>query len=124
MRLGISVVGQFMGVKPDEGFGSQIRIRTGEPFTRGGELKPGREENVDFFAFSPVNGRPTLPEDLKVGDYVQCDVSARSKGYRSADRGLSGMTVFTLESIVVIDGSVETTAALRLLDEMSIGGGE
>ena len=121
MRLGISIIGQYMGAKADEGFGAQLRIRTGEPYTRNGELKPGREENLDYFPFSPKTGLPSLPEGLFEGvTYVVAEVTAKAKGYRSADRGVSGMTVFSLEGLRIITAKeFEKLAAEDLLTEMA-----
>jgi hypothetical protein len=122
MRLGISIVGQYMGIKPDVGFGAQIRVRTGDEYVRNGERKPGREENVDFFPFNPADGKPSLPSDLIEGCFVVCEVSARTKGYRSLDRGVSGMTLYQLDRIVIIDSTdFQRVAAENLLTEMSLG---
>ena len=122
MRLGISIVGQYMGTKPDEGFGAQIRVRTGDEYVRNGERKPGREENVDFFPFNPADGKPSLPSSLVMGSFVVCEVTARTKGYRSADRGVSGMTLYQLDRIVVIDSKdLETVVAEDMLTELSLG---
>ena len=125
MRLGISIVGQFMGLKPDEGFGAQIRVRTGEDYSRGGSLHAGREENIDYFPFNPKDGLPSLPADLKEGDFVVCEVSARTKGYRSADRGVSGMTLYQLEGIhVITNKTFQREAAEEMLARMAAPEGQ
>lgn len=114
--FGDYLVGQFMGIALDEQYGDTLRIRVADP-VEGGKTPTGYEERVDFYRFDPRNGNPTLPRDLVAGLTVVVKVRVKSKGYRSQDRGISGMITRELQNIVILDDP-EKVKALNLLTEM------
>lgn len=118
IEFGDSITGEFVGIDPDQGFGARLRVRVGAPTER---RPQGLEQLIDFYPFDPKTGRPTLPHGLRAGDVVRCVVDVRGKGYRSADRGVSGLVTRALRSIEVLEGvGDEAMAALADLGAMAV----
>jgi hypothetical protein len=99
MRFGSFVFGEFKGIRPDEGYGTQLRVRTGEPTVRSPD---GYEERIDYTPYDAQTGLAVLPEDLRVGDFVAVRVRVTTKGYVSDKKGLGGMSILTLQGIEVL----------------------
>ena len=100
MRLGTFIIGEYRGLSEDTGFGQQLRVRTGQPTTRSPQ---GYETKIDFFVFNPNTGAKTLPDSLRPGDYVRCEVRPKAKAFNSATKGLSAMNTYDLVTFEVLD---------------------
>jgi hypothetical protein len=116
IKFGETITGQFVGIDPDDTYGTRLNLR----MTAGTEKRPqGLVQQIDYYPFDPKTGKATLPARLRAGMTVRCTVDVRGKGYRSADRGVSGMVTRQLIEMEILEGQGdETMAALEDLNGM------
>lgn len=116
IQFGEVLTGQFVGIDPDTTWGTRLRVRVGAPTEKRPE---GLVQQIDFDLFDRNTGKRTLPVELREGDVVACRVDVRSKGFRSPDRGVSGLVTRSLLGIEILEGvGDESMAALADLRGM------